>query len=260
MTIPASADFTISADPTSLTLSSEGSENCHGGHDTGPCDDEGQVTITVTALNGFTGQVGLSVSSSPHIDTELSKTTIDTSGTSTVQVNEAEPGTYAVTVTGTRGSIIRQATITITVRSPEKLKCGGGEKDDCNIESDAPLSNTNFSGHTIHFTMTGNAGTTGAANVTIAKSTVPDIHRIKVRVDGNELQDSDLTITSDDNNFHVYFKVTFHSPVVVDIDLNPSPTILGLEATIFYGLIGGLALIIVGVSAVVYRSRKRPSK
>jgi len=108
--------------------------------------------------------------------------------------------------------------------------------------------------------MTGDAGTTGAANVTIAKSTVPDIHRIKVRLDGNELSDSDLTITSDDNNYHVYFKVTFHSPVVVDIDLNPSTTILGLEPTIFYGIVGALGLIIAGVAAVVYRARKRPSK
>jgi len=198
--------------------------------------------------------------SSPHIDTELSKSTIDTSGTSTLNINEASPGDYTVTITGTSGSIINHATISITVRSPEKLKCGGGEKDDCNIESDAPLSNTNFSGHTIHFTMTGDAGTTGAANVTIAKSTVPDIHRIKVRVDGNELSDSDLTITSDDNNYHVYFKVTFHSPVVVDIDLNPSTTILGLEPTIFYGIVRALGLIIAGVAAVVYRARKRPSK
>src|SRR2546425_473890 len=81
VTSPSLADFTISANPTSLTLSAEGSENCRGGHETGPCDDEGQVTITVAALNGFTGQVSLSVSSSPRIDTELSKSTIDTSGT-----------------------------------------------------------------------------------------------------------------------------------------------------------------------------------
>src|SRR3989475_1874243 len=260
VTLPSLADFTILADPTSLTLSAEGSENCRGGHDISPCDDEGQITITITALNGFTGQVGLSVSSSPHIDTELSKTTIDTAATSTLNINEASPGDYTVTITGTSGSIINHATINITVRSPEKLKCGGGDKDDCNIESDAPLSNTNFSGHTIHFVMTGDAGTTGAANVTIGKSTVPDIHRIKVRVDGNELSDSDLTITSDDNNYHVYFKVTFHSPVVVDIDLNPTPTILGLDPTIFYGIVGALGLIIAGVAAVVYRARKRPSK
>jgi len=108
--------------------------------------------------------------------------------------------------------------------------------------------------------MTGDAGTTGAANVTIAKSTVPDIHRIKVHVDGNELADSDLAITSDDNNYHVYFKVTFHSPVVVDIDLNPTQTILGLEPTIFYAIVGGLALIIAAVAMVAYRARKRPSK
>jgi hypothetical protein len=143
------------------------------------------------------------------------------------------------------------------VRSPEKLKCSGDT--DCNIESDAPLSNTNFSGHTMHFTMTGQAGTTGAANVTIARSAVPDINRIKVFVNHNELSKSDITITSDGSNYHVYFKVTFHSNVDVDVDLNPATTILGLDPTIFYGLAGGIVAIVATIGALAYRaSRKKP--
>jgi len=253
------ADFTLTADPTSITLSSEGSENCRGGHDTAPCDDEGQVTITVSALNGFTGQVTLTVSSSPQLGTELTQTIISVSGTSTVTINEASPGDYVLTITGTSGSLSHTATVNVTVRSPEKLKCGGEDKN-CDIESDAPLSNANFAGHVMHFTMTGDAGTTGAANVTIARSAVPDINRIKVFLDHNELSKSDITITSDDNNYHVYFKVTFHSNVDVDIDLNPATTILGFDPTIFYSLIGGMAVIIVAIGALAYRASRKKSK
>jgi len=250
-------DFTLTANPTSITLAPEDSEVCQGQPATTTCDDEGQITITVTALNDFTGQVTLSVSSSPHLSTELTTTTISTSGASTLRISEAPPGNYVLTVTGTSGSLSHSVTVNVTVRSPEKLKCGGDS--DCNIESDAPLSNANFAGHIMHFTMTGDAGTTGAANVTIARSAVPDINRIKVSVDHNELSKSDITITSDGNNYHIYFKVTFHSNVDVDIDLNPATTILGLDPTIFYSLSGGLTVAVVAIGALAYRaSRKKP--
>lgn len=181
---------------------------------------------------------------------------IDTAGTSTLKISEASPGRYVVTVTGTSGSLTHYATINITVRSPEKLKCGGEDRD-CNIESDAPLSNTNLSGHNIHFTMTGEKGTTGAANVTIARSAAPDINRIRVLIDHNELSKSDLTITSDSSNYHVYFTVTFHSNVDVEIDLNPASTILGLDTTIFYGIVVGIIGLIAVVGAVIGLRRRK---
>lgn len=148
-----------------------------------------------------------------------------------------------------------QATVDITVRAPEKLKCGGQDKD-CVIESDAPLSNIVFSGHTIRFSLTGEKGSIGAANVTIPKTGIPDISRLKVLVDHVELSKSFIKVTQDNSNYNVYFTFTFHSTADVELDLNPSTsTIIGLEPLIFYGIIG--AIIVVGAVAAIIAIRKR---
>lgn len=248
------AGFTISANPTSLTVAPEDSSSCEGQGSAQRCDDEASSTITVTGLNGFSGTVTLTVSTSPNLSVSLSTLRITGSGTSTLTVSDGSPGNYAVTVTGTSGSVVHSVVVNVMVRPPVPLKCGGDR--DCSIESDAPLSDVRFGDKKIHFTVDGTAGARGSVNVTIPRSAVSDIDRIEVSVDGTKLPRSALMIASDDASYHLYFSFTFHSPVVIDIDLAPAVTILGLAPLTLYGIVGaGIVVVVIGGILAVLRRR-----
>src|SRR4029077_18925629 len=157
----------------------------------------------------------------------LSEATTSGTGTSTLLVGEAAPANYTLTVTATSGLLTHSITLHVIVMPPVRLNCGASE--DCDIESDSPVSNSNYDGHTIHFRVDGIAGDTGAANVTIPKSALPDISKLKVFVDHEQLSGADVTMSSDANNYYIYFKFTFHSPVQIDIQITTpenAPTLI----------------------------------
>jgi subtilase family serine protease len=98
-----SPDFSISASPTYMRVRSGSS---------------GTSTITVTALNGFTGQVTLSINAPTGWITSFSKNPIQTSGTSTLTITVptgTRSGSYTVTVKGTSGTLSHTTTITVSV-------------------------------------------------------------------------------------------------------------------------------------------------
>jgi M6 family metalloprotease-like protein len=99
--------FTLAASTGSLTLSAGG---------TGAAD-----TITVSALNGFTGSVALTINGLPSGATAtFSPTSITGSGTSTLTVSAssaAAGGSYPLTVTGTSGSLVQTSSITLSVQT-----------------------------------------------------------------------------------------------------------------------------------------------
>jgi polygalacturonase len=101
-------DFTIAATPASLTVTEGGVSS-------------GTYTTTVTALNGFTGTVNLSVSGIPSGVTGTFKpTSVVKSGTSTLTVSassQGKVGTYTLTITGTSGSLTHSTTVTLVVKS-----------------------------------------------------------------------------------------------------------------------------------------------
>jgi hypothetical protein len=101
------ADFTISDNPTTLTISAGGSATS---------------TITVNALNGFIGTVSLQATPSlVSLGAALSPTSITISGTSTLTVTVPTgtiAGSYTVTVTGTSGSLAHSATVNVNVQTP----------------------------------------------------------------------------------------------------------------------------------------------
>ncbi|HKW76663.1 MAG TPA: protease pro-enzyme activation domain-containing protein [Terriglobales bacterium] len=80
----------------------------------------GSETVTVSATNGFTGTVDLSVTGAPSgVTVTLAPTSIaggSGSATLTFQVpNNAKQGAYPITITGTSGSLIHAAGITLTI-------------------------------------------------------------------------------------------------------------------------------------------------
>ncbi len=92
------SDFSIAANPTSMTVNAGISASSN---------------LTVTALNGFTGPVSLSVNST---SCNISPTSVMGSGNSTLSCNFASEGVTNVAVTSTNGSLSHSATVTYTVQ------------------------------------------------------------------------------------------------------------------------------------------------
>jgi len=101
------ADFSISASPSSRTVG-QGSGSSY--------------TATITPSNGFSAAVALSVSGLPAgAGGTFSPTSVSGSGTSTLSVTTAAStpaGAYAVTITGTSGTLVRTTTATLIVSPP----------------------------------------------------------------------------------------------------------------------------------------------
>jgi len=99
-------DFSIAASPSSQTLTA--------GQNT-------TYSLTVGALNGFTGSVTLSASGFPSgASGSFTPTSVAGSGTSTLTVSTASttpPGTYTLTVTGTSGTLMHSTTVTLVVNA-----------------------------------------------------------------------------------------------------------------------------------------------
>ena len=101
---PPPPDFALSLSPTSRTVR-RGSSTTY--------------TITVTAQNGFSGTVGLSVSGLPSgASASFNPPSVVRAGSSTMTVRttgKTARGTFTLTVRGTSGAIVHQATATLTV-------------------------------------------------------------------------------------------------------------------------------------------------
>jgi hypothetical protein len=100
-------DFTISASPTSFSVNQ---------------GQSGTSTISVTAVNGFTGSVSLGATGCPTGATcSFSASPIGPGSGSTLTVattGSTPGGTYTVTVTGTSGTLTHSTSVSVTVVAP----------------------------------------------------------------------------------------------------------------------------------------------
>ncbi|HEX9613198.1 MAG TPA: WD40 repeat domain-containing protein [Candidatus Bathyarchaeia archaeon] len=101
-----SPDFTVSTNPSSLSFGSGAT---------------GSFTVTISSQNGFTSSVTISKSINPTtgLSVGCSPTNISGgSGSSTCILNSSTPRSYTVTVTGTSGSLVHSAVVSVTVTQP----------------------------------------------------------------------------------------------------------------------------------------------
>src|SRR5262249_61555440 len=115
---PPPPDFTLSATPSSQTVT-EGNGTSY--------------TVNVGALNGFSGNVALSVSGAPTAATAtLNPTSVSGSGSSTLTITTSSStpvGAYTLTITGTSGGLTHTTTVTLTVNAPVCVTAGRARPD-----------------------------------------------------------------------------------------------------------------------------------
>jgi cellulose 1,4-beta-cellobiosidase len=104
LTVTPRPEFTITVSPTTLSL---------------PPNTNPTVTLTVTYVGGLTGSVSLSASGLPSgVQANFSPSSLNTSGTVVVNFNSQSStpaGTYNVLLTGTDGSLVNSAALTLTI-------------------------------------------------------------------------------------------------------------------------------------------------
>ena len=105
LNVTSAGDFTLSVSPTTLSVARGGTAS---------------DTVSVSAVQGFSGQVSLSVSGVPQrTSASWSTSTISGSGTSalTIRVNKpARSGTYTLTITGTSGNLVHSINLPLVVQ------------------------------------------------------------------------------------------------------------------------------------------------
>src|SRR5437899_4610457 len=108
---PPVPDFSIAANPASVSFIP---------------GQSGTSTITLTSTGGFTGSVALGLASAPAgVTGSCSPSSVSGSQSSTCTLTGTTTGSYAVTVTGTSGSLVHTTSISATVSSNPPPPGGG---------------------------------------------------------------------------------------------------------------------------------------
>jgi hypothetical protein len=149
LVVPAPPDFGLSVSPASQTVAA-GSGAAY--------------TVGVTSVNGFAGDVTLSLSGlPPEVGTAtFTPAFVAGAGSSQLAVTTsamAPPGSYALTVTGTSGSLVHSAQVTLVVNPPPDFGL-----------SVSPASRTVWRGGSTSYTVSVSAlgGFAGAVNLSVS--------------------------------------------------------------------------------------------
>jgi uncharacterized membrane protein len=206
------ADFTISANPTSVTVAQ---------------GNQGTSTISIGSTNGFGGSVALSSSGAPSgVTVTFNPTSVTAPGSSLMTMAVAStttPGSYPITVTGTSGTLQHSTSVTLTVTSagtftisanPTSVTVAQGSQGSSTIttavsggfNSSITLSASGTpSGVTVGFNpnpIPAPGSGTSTMTITVASTTTPGTYPITVTGNGGGVQQSTtvtLTVTAGPN-------------------------------------------------------------
>src|SRR5206468_722283 len=97
-------DFSLTASPNSVSF---------------VVNNSATSTIALDSIGGFSGNVSLNATSSPAgLSTSCSLSIMSGSQTSTCALGGSTAGSYAVTITGTSGSLVHTASVSVEVTPP----------------------------------------------------------------------------------------------------------------------------------------------
>lgn len=140
-------DFSMDANPTGVTFEAGQSATS---------------TVTVSAVDGFTGTVSLTGSSAPSgVSTSCVPSSLAGSGTSTCTMTASSAGSHTVTITGTSGGLVHSATVGVTVTAPGSP--GPTDTTPPVIAIGSPSNRTTFTSPSV--TVTGSASDDSAVEV-----------------------------------------------------------------------------------------------
>jgi hypothetical protein len=98
-------DFSLSATPSSLTIVRGNS---------------GTYTVSIAALQGFTGSVSLKVTGVPsRVTASFNPATVSGSGSSVLKMQagrRSRAGIYKLTITGTSGNLVHSVSVTLVLK------------------------------------------------------------------------------------------------------------------------------------------------
>ena len=251
-------DFSLSRNPTSLTLTQGGS---------------GTSTITATALNGFSGSVTLTVTGCPSGATCALPSPVTPTASSTLTVNtttSTATGTFTLTVTGTSGSLVHATTVALTVnpaatpdfslsRNPTSLTLTQGGSGTSTITATAL---NGFSG-SVTLTVTGcPSGATCAlpSPVTPTASTTLTVNTTASTATGTFT----LTVTGTSGSLvHSTTVALTVNPAAGDFTISASPSVLNVspsssgQYTVTIGAVSGSAPVNLNVSGLPSHTSSR---
>jgi uncharacterized membrane protein len=100
VTLAGPPDFAMSASSNSLNIEA---------------GNPGTTRITITPYNGFTGSIALAVSAPADVSCDLSPTSIQSAGTSTLTCNSSIAGEYTMTIKATAETGLHTTTVNVHV-------------------------------------------------------------------------------------------------------------------------------------------------
>jgi uncharacterized membrane protein len=100
VTLAGPPDFAISANSNSLNIEA---------------GNPGTTRITITTYNGFTGSIGLAVSAPAGVSCDLSPTSIQSAGTTTLTCNSSTAGEYTITIKATAETGLHTTAVNVHV-------------------------------------------------------------------------------------------------------------------------------------------------
>ena len=215
---------------------------------------QGSLTFNGTAVSNAPILLSFSATGGKSWD-DLTLTKTSSDGSYSVMWNPSVIGDYLVKATYEGGDKYTETTASVNLAVTQHA-----EKNVFSVNSNSNMSNLAFNSTSkeLSFTVEGESGTLGYADVYIAKTLIQDATSIEVRLDGNKM---DYTTISEDDSWLVHFTYS-HSTHKVTINLGSSAGVVGglLGNWMVYGIIAAIIVVVAVAVFVIIRKTKNKKR